>query len=212
MPHPPLELASTTVRTVIERLSHHRLILVFIITAFAQAFFLSLFQGEALSVSQSGVNVLNQIHRAPELGLLAITCDCSGAVNDVNGVQRRQCDIGVDEGRTFIAIHDNLNSNLDSLAAFFFTNHRRVDIYTTELLHRLFIPENYDHLLAVTGGCVEALESPTVYIKRLQTMSTAFIFFEFWILLLSISGVLYESVPHIGSVAVAHVLALVYCR
>ncbi|KAK4705943.1 hypothetical protein P7C70_g263, partial [Phenoliferia sp. Uapishka_3] len=62
--------AATAARTGLDRLSHHRLIPVFIFMAFGQAFLLGLLQGEALAVSQSGVRVLGEIKKAPAMGLV----------------------------------------------------------------------------------------------------------------------------------------------
>lgn len=45
---------------------------------------------------------------------------------------------------------------------------------------------------------VHVKATPTVYIRRLQTMSTVFIFYEIWIAILSFTGVMYESVPHMS--------------
>lgn len=52
---------------------------------------------------------------------------------------------------------------------------------------------------------------PTVYVERMQTMSTAFIFFQLWVLVISVLAVVYESVPHLAAVMIAHFLGLVYC-
>ena len=65
---PPLALASTTARTVIERLSHHHLIQLFVIVALIHAILLGLLQGEALQISQTGVSILGQIAKAPAVG------------------------------------------------------------------------------------------------------------------------------------------------
>ncbi|KAI5481044.1 PRELI/MSF1 domain protein [Pseudohyphozyma bogoriensis] len=51
---------------------------------------------------------------------------------------------------------------------------------------------------------------PVIEIGRMSTMSTTFVFFEIWVLVLSLSGVLYESVPHVVAALVAHVLAFIY--
>jgi hypothetical protein len=41
----------------------------------------------------------------------------------------------------------------------------------------------------------------------MQTTAATFIFYQLWMLGLSISGVIAESVPHLATVALAHALA-----
>lgn len=61
-----------SISTLKERLSHHRLIQVFVAVAFAHCLLQAFLQGEALAVSRGGAHLLKEIHEAPKEGLLVL--------------------------------------------------------------------------------------------------------------------------------------------
>ncbi|KAM0751796.1 hypothetical protein T439DRAFT_379884 [Meredithblackwellia eburnea MCA 4105] len=339
----PLSPSRTTVRTLLDRLSHHRLIQIFVGLAFFHALLLCLLQGEALSVSKSGVEVLREIKEASRSGNAstnsdAVSKDSASASQletaqtsihpsavatpattttlsttssklstitanatsvsvlstlssessspstptapvsvfsvPISTVTGTSTSITIGDKSVSLAPVANKNNESSQSAAIATQQSGFVGLSTTAAARRrkreervkIFlrsddgdndgedeeedddegedededkktkaisvpsaptpaaatssddgtvfrVPEVQDvngQTLQVTQACINALTEPTIYILRLQTMSTAFVFFEIWILILGISGVLYESVPHVATVAIAHFLALVY--
>ena len=63
---------SASARTLKERLSHHRLIQVFIAVAVVHCLLQTFLQGEALAVSRGGAHLLHEIREAPIRGLAVV--------------------------------------------------------------------------------------------------------------------------------------------